>query len=129
MDDLKELLELKKDIESIKEKALDPNLDPEAKLQKLRDLQETLARLKVLKETMDLASVQPKDNNIGKFIIILIQQYFSYDPEQDRRLFELVSGSKGIDPVILLFFKDNKAHNVHDKDVHYQNSITKPHIH
>ena len=25
------------------------------------------------------------------------------------------------------FFKDNKAHNVHDKDVHYQNSITKPH--
>ena len=73
MDDLKELLELKKDIESIKEKALDPNLDPEAKLQKLRDLQETLARLKVLKETMDLASVQPKDNNIGKFIIILIQ--------------------------------------------------------
>ena len=45
MDDLKELLELKKDIESIKEKALDPNLDPEAKLQKLRDLQETLTRL------------------------------------------------------------------------------------
>ena len=37
------------------------------------------------------------------------------------------SGSKGVDPVFLLFFKDNKAHNVHDKDVHYQNSITKPH--
>ena len=25
------------------------------------------------------------------------------------------------------FFKDNKAHNVHNKDVHYQNLITKPH--
>ena len=25
------------------------------------------------------------------------------------------------------FFKDNKAHNVHDNDVHYQNSIIKPH--
>ena len=25
------------------------------------------------------------------------------------------------------FFKDNNAHNVHDNDVHYQNSITKPH--
>ena len=25
------------------------------------------------------------------------------------------------------FFKDDKAHNEHDKDVHYQNSITKPH--
>ena len=38
------------------------------------------------------------------------------------------SGSKGVDPVFLLFFKDNKAHNVvHDKDVHYQNPITKHH--
>ena len=25
------------------------------------------------------------------------------------------------------FFRDNKAHNVHDKDLHYQNPITKPH--
>ena len=33
-------------------------------------------------------------------------------------------------PLILyfcFFFKDNKAHNVHDKGIHYQNSITKPH--
>ena len=25
------------------------------------------------------------------------------------------------------FFKDDKAHNVHDKDIDYQNLITKPH--
>ena len=36
------------------------------------------------------------------------------------------SGSKGIDPVFLLFLH-NKAHTVHDKDVHYQNLVTKPH--
>ena len=35
---------------------------------------------------------------------------------QDRQLFEPGSGSKGIDPVFLLFLK---AHNVHDKDLHY----------
>ena len=27
-----------------------------------------------------------------------------------------------------LFFKDNQAHNVHDKDIHDHNLITKPHI-
>ena len=41
--------------------------------------------------------------------------------DQDRRLFESGSGSKGIDPVFLLVRQNNKAHNVHDKGLHYQN--------
>ena len=32
-------------------------------------------------------------------------QYFCYDPEQERQLFEPGSGSKGIDPVLLLFLQ------------------------
>ena len=36
------------------------------------------------------------------------------------------SGSKGIDLYFCFFYKDDKAHNVHDKDGHYQNWITKP---
>ena len=48
--------------------------------------------------------------------------------DQDRRLFESGSGSKGIDPVFLLVRQNNKAHNEYDKDLHYQNSITKPKI-
>ena len=55
-------------------------------------------------------------------------QYFCYDPEKDRQLFELGSGSNGIDPIFFFFFKYSKAQILHDEDVvHHQNSITKPH--
>ena len=47
-------------------------------------------------------------------------QYFCYDPEKDRRLFEPGSGSRVFILYFCFFFKDNKAHNVHDKEVHYQ---------
>lgn len=49
MDDLRELLELKMRVESIKKEAENPNLDAETKLERLDDLQEALDKVETLK--------------------------------------------------------------------------------
>ena len=53
IDDLKELLVVRHDIERIKTEAQDPLLDADAKLTRLRDLQAALERLKALKEVLE----------------------------------------------------------------------------
>ena len=47
--DLEEILELKATIDQIKEEAIDPHLDAESKLNKLKELQDALERLQNLR--------------------------------------------------------------------------------